>query len=387
MGRVIFHIDLNAFFANAEIILDPSLKGKPIAVAGSTRRSVVSTCSYEARKFGVHSAMPVQEALRLCPDLLIVSSHYDFYESLSMQFIDYIKTYTPLVEQVSIDECYADVTDIIMTYPKPLDLAWKIQKELLEKYKLQCSIGVAPNKFLAKMASDMKKPKGITVLRISEVESKLWPLDIKEMRGIGNKTVPIMRDLGINTIGDLAKYEDINQLRMIFGKNTDILLEKTRGHDKDELVSNVKMKSISQSTTLLEDISDYEEIRGVFNSLSRSLTRRMHNEKVAGSIISITIKYHDFRSSVKSKRLTSPIFKQMDIFEYALDLFDDAWNNEPIRLLGIGVSDIKPIKEIATQMDLFSEPTELSVKEVLNDLNSQLKTGKLKVASELLKEK
>ena len=142
MARVILHIDLNAFFANAELILDPSLKGKPIAVSGSTRRSVISTCSYEARAYGIHSAMPTQEALKLCKDLIIVNGHYEFYEELSKKFFKIIEKYSPIIEKASIDECYVDVSEKIMTYKRPLDMAWQLQQEVLNELKIPCSIGV-----------------------------------------------------------------------------------------------------------------------------------------------------------------------------------------------------------------------------------------------------
>ena len=181
MAKVYFHIDLNAFFANAEIIRDPSLKGKPLVISGSTRRSVVSTASYEARQYGIHSAMPLSEAEALCPQLVIVEHHFPLYVELSEQFIKIVSEYVDDLEQASIDECYVDVTNAITKYEKPLDLAWTIQKRIMNELHLPCSIGVAPNMFLAKMASEMKKPLGITVLRIRDVPSKMWPLPISSM--------------------------------------------------------------------------------------------------------------------------------------------------------------------------------------------------------------
>ena len=387
MGRVIFHIDLNAFFANAEILLDPSLANKPLAVAGSTRRSVVSTASYEARAFGVYSAMSVQEAKKKCKDLIIVNGHYEYYEELSHKFISYIKTYTNEVEQVSIDECYADMSNAIRLFEHPLDLAWKIQKDLQIKYGLKCSIGVAPNKFLAKMASDMKKPLGITVLRLSEVQKKLWPLDIKEMRGIGKKTLPSIKALGINTIGDMAQYEDINQLRMIFGKNTDQIIERAYGKDNDEIVSNYNVKSIGQSTTLLEDISDYQEIKGVFNSLARSLAKRAHYEHLVSKLISITIKYYDFKTIVRSKRLDNYIYKQNDIFETVMDIFDMVYDEDiPIRLLGITLQDVKNIDSLNKQISLFEQNNYLDdINDVIDEINAKLEHGgKIGLAGKML---
>ena len=192
MARVYFHVDLNAFFASAEVLLNPSLAGKPMAVAGHTRRSVVSTASYEARKYGVSSGMSIHEAIRLCPDLIIQEGHYHYYEELSSQFIAIVSLYSARVEQASIDECYVDMTETIRMYERPLDLAWELQQRIRRETGLQCSIGIGPNLFLAKMASDMKKPMGITVLRIRDVPSIMWPLPIKDMRGIGKKTLPYM---------------------------------------------------------------------------------------------------------------------------------------------------------------------------------------------------
>ena len=385
MGRVILHIDLNAFFARAEVLLDPSLEGKPIAVSGNTRRSVVSTCSYEARAFGVHSAMPISEAERLCKDLIIVNGHYDYYEELSRKFMALIYEYTPLVEQASIDECYADVTDIISRYPKPLDLPVEIQRNIYQKLKLKCSIGVAPNKFLAKMASDMQKPMGITILRISEVESKLWPLPIKDMRGVGTKTLKHMEDLNIQTIGDLANYDDMIQLRKVFGKNTDSILARVHGHDDSELICTWDAKSLSQSSTFLEDITDYSEIKGGFTWLARKLAHRLVEEGKMGKIITITIKYYDFRSIVRSAKLEKPIYRSEDLLEHALELFDANWNDEPVRLLGIGVQQLVSVKEYKKQLDLFSELDDFDkTLDVLHELNSQLSIPGLILASDLV---
>lgn len=387
MARVIFHIDLNAFYANAEIILNPSLKGKPIAVSGTTRRSVISTCSYEARAYGIHSAMPTQEALKLCKDLIIVSGHYEFYEDLSNKFIKIVNKYSNLVEKASIDECYVDVTDIIMTYKRPLDFAWQLQQEIYNEINIPCSIGVAPNKFLAKMASDMKKPMGITVLRLQEVPTKLWPLNIEKMRGVGKKTVPLLKELGINTIGDLANFKEKHLLIPIFKNNLEKILLRAHGKDDSEIIIDHEVKSISQSVTLLEDIVDYDEIKGVFMSLSRSLERRLKDEGKIGYVLYITIKLFDFNQIVRSKKLDSPIYNKNDIFEHTMQLFDLNWNDEPIRLLGIGLSKLIDAREHMPQLNLFETNVYDETEEVLNSLNKMIVNGNLKRASDILKKK
>lgn len=388
MAKVYFHIDLNAFFANAECLLDPSLKGKPIAVSGTTRRSVVSTCSYEARAFGVHSAMPIGQAQQLCKDLIIVEPHYNFYQELSKQFISIVSEYASDLEQASIDECYADVTETIYRYEKPLDLAWLIQKRVLQETGIPCSIGVAPNMLLAKMASDMKKPMGITVLRIRDVKQKMWPLPIGDMRGIGNKTIPLLEDLGIHTIGDLANYKKIEDLKPIFGKNTEEMIEKVHGYDHREIISERDEKSIGVSETMLEDVTDYDEIRGLFRSLSRKLSGRLRSSLKAGKHISIRLCYYDFRNVDRSTNLTDPIFKADEIFVHAMSLFDDNWDEEALRLVGITMSDLQEDSQIMKQMNLFDE-RENSKEEtidILSDLNRQLGTKAFVRASSILKE-
>ena len=390
MARVYFHIDLNAFFVNAEILLDPSLKGKPVVVSGSTRRSVVSTASYEARKFGIHSAMPVTEAQHKCRDLIIVQGHYNWYRELSDQFMSIISSYTPLIEQASIDECYADMSDVIVKYEKPLDLAWEVQRRVLNETGIPCSIGVGPNMFLAKMASDMKKPMGITVLRIRDVPTKMWPLDIADMRGVGRKTVPYMEELGIRTIGDLANYTNIDRLRPIFGKNTDEILARANGHDSRSIITDWDSKSMGVSETLLEDIVDYDEIRGLIRTLSRKLSERLKKADKAGFRISLRICYYDFRNADRSMRVSTPVWRADDLFVNAISLFDDHWEEgEAIRLLGISVSDFVSDESYAAQMSLFDEDQyrREEIKEVMADLNRLAGTKVFFKASTLLSEK
>lgn len=387
MAHVYFHIDLNAFFANAEILLNPNLKGKPIAVSGNTRRSVISTASYEARAYGVHSAMPLNEALSLCKDLIICEPHYAWYKELSESFMNIIRSYTDEIEQASIDECYADMTEVIKRYSKPLDLAFEIQKRILNEVKLQCSIGIGPNMFLAKMASDYKKPMGITVLRIREVETKLWPLPIGDMRGVGTKTVPYLLDLGIKTIGDLAKYEDIEELRSIFGKNTEQMIDRAYGHDSREIVKEYDSKSMGISETFDDDITDYEELRGLIRILCRRLSNRLKADHKYGYSLSVRIKYADFHNVNRSIQLDKPIYKSDDLFVKAIDLFDSNWNNDPVRLLGIALSDFKEINE-SEQISIFDDQkNDLNINALLKELNHNLGSNELLLASDLAKGK
>lgn len=385
MSRVYFHIDLNAFFASCEELLDPSLKGKPLVVGGKSRRSVISTANYEARKYGIHSAMPMQQAEKLCKDLVIVNGHYAFYSDMSHQFMQIIHSYTDLVEKASIDECYADMTDVICRYPKPLDVAFEIQRRVLEETGLRCSIGIGPNMFLAKMASDMKKPMGITVLRIRDVPEKMWPLPIKEMQGIGKRTVPLMEDLNIHTIKDLATYQDLNALKPVLGKNIESMIKRANGYDDRTLMTDYDSKSMGISETLLEDVTDYDELRGLIRTLCRRLSKRLKEAHKAGYHVSMRICYYDFRNANKSKKLSAPIWTSDDLFVQAMILFDSSYEEEEaVRLIGVSVSDFASEDFLAKQVSLFDAPEEESTSEILHDLNHQLGTRAFVRASSLL---
>lgn len=384
MARVLFHIDLNAFFANAEILKNSSYDDVALVVGSMSRRGVVCTASYKAREYGIHSAMPIQQALHLCPHLIVVPVDFEWYEKLSEQFFNYVRKYTPYVEPVSIDECFADVTEVIKNYPRPLDLAWQIQKGIKEELGLTCSIGVAPNRFLAKMASDMRKPMGITILRKQEISKKLWPLPIEEMWGIGKKTAPILRKNKIETIGDLANPQNEALALSILGKSGIHRIENARGNDSNKLSFTTTIQSISQSTTMSKDIEDYDEVKNVLKRLSYELSLRCKEENVQGKTISLSIRYFDFSTIVRSYTMENPISNMEPILEHALYLFDkNHINSQPIRHLGISLGSLIDSKRTIEQISFF-EPQKINNKDILNELNRNFDTPQLKFASELL---
>lgn len=372
-GKVIFHIDLNSFFASAEILKNSALEGQPVVVAGLNRRSVVSTASYEARALGIHSAMPLMMALQICPQLVVVTGDYSWYEELSKRFFKYLSRYTPFIEPASIDECYMDVTEAIKAYKRPLDLAWIIQKNVKKDLRLPCSIGVAPNKFLAKMASDMRKPMGITVLRKQEVPKKLWPLPISDMWGIGKKSVPILEAQGIETIGDLADPKNEKKIMTLLGKHAYGFIQNARGNGSSHLNFNQSVQSISQSTTLDKDITEYDEVITVLRRLAHSLSKRAKEDNIKGVLISLSIRYSDFTNMVRSVTIKSYTNDANVLLEHALYLFDLHNNGKQIRHLGIGLASFQSSKHI-DQMDLFQKPVENTndVHEVLKQLNAQI---------------
>lgn len=382
-GRVIFHVDINAYFASAELLKNSALEGQPVAVAGLSRRSVVSTASYEARAYGVHSAMPLHEALRKCPDLIVVQGDYQWYEELSRRFFDFLRRYTLSVEPASIDEGYMDVTETIRRYRRPLDLAWQIQQGLYDELRLPVSIGVAPNKFLAKMASDMRKPMGITVLRRQEIAKKLWPLSIEAMFGIGKKSVPLLQREGILTIGDVADPVNERAIMRILGPHAYTMISHARGIGSNKLSYTTTSRSISQSTTLDEDVEEYQEMAVTLHTLARRLARRAAQEEVKGRLISVSIRYSDFRNAVRSTTLDHYVNDEKTIYEHALYLFDRNYSGEPVRHLGIHLGSLKDRRHMIHQLSMFEEQqAPNTIDEVLEQLNARLPGAHLIRASE-----
>ncbi|MCF7925599.1 MAG: DNA polymerase IV, partial [Candidatus Izimaplasma sp.] len=277
--KVIFHIDLNAFFATCEMAEDPSLRDVPLGIGGNHERGVLTTANYIAREYGVKSAMPVSEAKKLCPNLVVLPGNFDLYHKYSEAFFDLLYEYVDDVEKGSIDEGYIDVT-ALSDEIHPLKLAQQIQKRLLDEHHLPVSIGIAPNMFLAKMASDIKKPLGITVLRKRDVEEKLWPLPIQAMYGIGKKTYPDLIKLGIQTIGDLVQYKDERKLRIVLGNQLEHFVNRAKGYDDREIdpSRHVDMKSIGNSQTYMKNLQVYQEIIDKLQQLTRKVVNRLQND-------------------------------------------------------------------------------------------------------------
>ncbi|QDP40539.1 DNA polymerase IV [Radiobacillus deserti] len=361
-GRVIFHVDMNSFYASVEAAYDPSLKGKPLAIAGNPeeRRGIVVTSSYEARKKGVKTTMPLWEARKLCPDLIVMRPNFDRYRRASKEIFKILSDVTPYIQPVSIDEGYMDVTEC-EDQGSPLDIAESIQSRVNKELDLPCSIGIAPNKFLAKMASDMKKPMGITVLRKRDLPSKLWPLPIGEMYGVGSKTAEKLRLIDVNTIGDLVRM-DTYQLKSLLGVNGERLKNRANGIDPSPVDPDAihEFKSIGSSETLPHDTVEDDEIKKLFRKLSRNVERRLNRKQALGQTVQITIRYYDRKTVTRSMKLPDFISKEDDIFNISMDLFEKNWSGEPVRLLGVTLQDVAERKEVVHQLDLFTYEQEAS---------------------------
>ena len=390
MAKIIMHIDLNAFFATAETIKDPSLEGKPLIIAGSSRRGIVSTASYEARKFGIHSAMPTYMAQRLCPSVIIRNVDFELYHRLSQEFFAFVREYTSIIEIASVDECYADMSECMKDCKDPQKFLEDLRDNLYKKTKLKCSIGLAPNKFLAKMASDFKKPLGVTIIRKKDIPSILWPLPIKDMYGVGKKTYPRLEALGIKTIGDLAKSDDI-EVKKTLGKGFTVLKGWANG-DGDDTVSTEEMdpKSIGHSSTFLFDTDDYEEIKKRLYELSREVSEDAKKKDKVGTTISIVMKTPDFITTNRSISISIPTNEGEIIYNNAMKLFDSNYKGNPIRLIGVTLSNLKEKENFFVQMNLFDMEKvreENATKLLLNELNAKFKNKKIFIAASELEKK
>ncbi|MFC4411186.1 DNA polymerase IV [Chungangia koreensis] len=355
-ARVIFHLDMNSFFASVEQAYNPSLKGKPIAVAGNPkeRKGILVTCSYEARAKGVYTTMPVWEAKRKCPDIILLPPNFERYRIASRAMFDILRTYTPLVEPVSIDEGYVDVTEL-HEEKTAVELAVEIQQRVLTELDLPCSIGIAPNKFLAKTASDMKKPMGITILRKRDIQEKLWPREIIEMHGIGESTAAKLNNLGITTIGDLAKQTE-SFMKTNVGKYGIRLWQRANGIDTRAVdpQSVYDTKSVGNSMTLPADETEMTELVRSLNKLSAKVSERLHTKQLAGPTVSIQIRDSDRNNYSRSRTLRNDVTTKEEIFEVAAELFRKHWNGNPVRLLGVTVSNVVDRSETVEQLSIFN---------------------------------
>jgi len=355
-GRVIFHVDMNSFYASVEAAYNPSLKGKPLAIAGNPeeRRGIIVTSSYEARAKGIKTTMPLWQAKNLCPELIVLPPNFDRYRHASQEIFKLMAEITPLVQPVSIDEGYLDITDCY-ELGSPLDIAYNLQMKIKNELDLPCSIGIAPNKFLAKMASDMKKPMGITVLRIRDLPIKLWPRQIEEMYGVGEKTADKLRRIGVNKIGDLVEADRFT-LRRILGVNGERLQERAKGIDPSPVDPDAiyDFKSIGNSETLREDTTDETVIATLLRRLARKVAVRLERKEVVAQTLQIMIRYHDRRTITRSLTHDEYFFIEDQIFAIANELFDVNWNGEPIRLLGITAQNLIEKEQAVEQLNLFT---------------------------------
>ena len=336
MALNIMHVDMDAFYAAVEQMDNPELKGKPVIVGGISNRGVVSTASYEARKYGVHSAMPIAEAKRLCPHGIFLPGRHERYSEVSRQIFAILYQYTPIVEKVSIDEAFLDLTGCSRLFGNSIQIGRRIKADIYNKFGLTASIGLASNKFLAKLASDMEKPDGFFVIEEKDIDRILEPLDVGKIWGVGKRTAEILKSKGIDTIGRL-KTLTIEELETLLGKNGVRLYYLSRGIDNRRVEVNNPVKSISHEETFAEDISDRNLILASLLRMSIKVSRRLRKAGLVGNTIEVKIRYGDFTTYTRSISISVGTNQTDIIYQKAIYLLEkNKLLNRPIRLLGVG---------------------------------------------------
>jgi DNA polymerase IV len=370
--RTILHIDMNAFFASVEQSMNPALRGKPIAVVGSAKRTVITTSSYEARKFGVRTGMAIWEARRCCPELILVVGNNRRYTHTSAGIMGMMRDYTPLVETFSIDEAFMDVTGSLKLFGTAENIAMQLKARIRHRFGITCSIGIAPNKLLAKLASDMKKPDGLTIIRPEKVAATLEKVPIGDLCGIGRKTERRLRLLGITTCGELGRFP-LDILTKKFGIVGQHLHHMGRGVDDAPVTPDRQaepVKSVGHSMTLERDIESREDILKYLLQLSEMVGRRARRYGVSGRTVDLYIRYADFDTSFgKQQSQTGHISLSHDIYRAAVAILDSVTLEQPVRLLGVRLSNLRHREE---QLTLFNdEKRQLSATTAMDQLNDR----------------
>jgi len=339
--RWVMHVDMDAFFAAVEIHDNPKLKGKPVIVGGSSERGVVATCSYEARKYGVHSAMSSVLAHKLCPEAIYIKPRMARYQEVSKRIMAIFDEFSPCVEQLSVDEAFLDLSGM-EKLTKDKDIASfgrKIKKRIKEETGLVASVGIAPNKFVAKMASDLEKPDGLVVIKHEEVETKIANFSIKRIFGLGPKSAEILLNMGIRTIGQLRSLGQ-NDLKRIFGKNSYKMAELAYGIDEREVENERERKSIGKETTFEKDVFTEKERNKALLALVEQVGFRMRKKGVVAHTITLKVKYSNFKTITRSHTVETPINLDEDIYQEIMRMANNVNWKEPVRLLGVSASKL-----------------------------------------------
>jgi DNA polymerase-4 len=342
---------MDAFFAAIEVLDDSSLKGKPVIVGGLSRRSVVSTASYEARRFGIHSAMPIFKAKEKCPHGVFLPVQMERYKKVSRKIMGLLKDFSPLVEQVSIDEAYLDITGTENLFGCPEEIARRIKERIGRETGLTCSIGIAPNKFMAKVASDMNKPDGLTIISATEVDQFLSILPVEKIPGVGKKAVEDLRRHSVKTVGDLKRFSK-EQLLKNFGKFGLRLYNIAKGRDNESVTPDREIKSISSEETLPSDTVDLSKLRNLVKEHAEKVAWRLRKEELKGKTVTIKIKFSDFSAFTKSHTIAEATDSTKIISDCAITQLTEYPLKKKVRLIGVAVSNLDVGKE-ESQFSLF----------------------------------
>jgi len=352
----ILHVDMDAFYASVEARDDPTLAGKPVAVGGAGPRGVVMSASYEARSFGVRSAMPSVRARRLCPDIVFVPPNFSRYQTESDRIMEILGSFTPLVEPLSLDEAFLDVTGARRLFGAPADIAQRIRERVRSERSLSCSVGVAPNKFLAKLASARAKPDGVLIVRADAVHEFLEPLPVAELWGVGEQTAIALDRLGVRTTGDLLTLPDGVLARALGPGAATHLLALARGVDERAVVPHEPAKQVSAENTFDRDLDATADVRREILRLAERVAGRLREAKLAARTVTLKVRFASFKTITRARTLAEPTDAAADLADTARDLYDRLALVRPrIRLLGVAASGLAS-GEPAEQLRLGERP-------------------------------
>lgn len=363
--RVIIHLDMDAFYPAVEVMDAPELRGKPVVVGGGRERGVVSSASYEARKYGIHSAQPIAKAMRLCPHAVFLPVRMSRYREVSLQVFEVFHRFTPLVEPLSIDEAFLDATGSTRLFGRPEDIARKIKETVFRETGLTASAGIAPTKFVAKIASDMEKPDGLTVVPEGRVREFLDPLPVNRMWGVGEVTREALAKLNITTFRDLNRTP-IEILEKRFGRYGAKMHRLSMGMDERDVQPEHNAKSIGHEETFSDDITDLDQVRKELLFLAERVARRIRRGSLKGKTITLKVKYSDFKLITRSATLSAPTDDTSEIYCTVSGLLKKtAVGKRPVRLLGVSLSQLVG-GEMDSQLPLFLEDEAAWKKRELN---------------------
>lgn len=341
--QAIIHLDLDAFYAAVEMLENPNLQGKPILVGGHPEsRGVVATASYAARAFGIHSAMPMARAVRLCPQAIVLPPRFDVYRQYSRRVMAILQETATSLERTSIDEAYLDLTDSIENWEQAVETAHRLQERVRDEVRLSASIGVATNKLVAKVASDHDKPGGLTVVRPGGEAAFLAPLPVRVISGVGPVTEKKLAQIGVSTVGDLARLPE-RVLHARFGDHAAVMVQRARGIDRRPVSGEHERQSVSRETTFSRDLRELEDLKHQLWRLSQSVARRLDRAGLVTGTITIKLRYGDFETLTRQMSLDVPTGDEVRIYRAALVLLKQTWESgRPVRLLGVGGDRLVP---------------------------------------------
>lgn len=396
MSKIIFHIDVNSAFLSWTAVeklksgSDVDIREIPSIIGGdeASRHGVVLAKSVPAKRYGVVTGEPVASALRKCASLVMEPPNHQMYRAYSKQLMDYLKTYTPDVEQLSVDECFLDYTPIAHFYGEPVEFAHHLKKEIFEKFGFTVNIGISEVKILAKMASDFEKPDKVHTLWKREISEKMWILPVSELYMVGKSSLPKLRNLGIRTIGDLATMnpEILEAHFKSFGK---LIWENANGIGSDVVESEeAAAKGVGNSTTLREDVTSLESAKKVLLTLAESVSARLRKGEVLAGNAAVEIKYANFSKCSHQAAFLTPTNSTSKIYELSCQLFEELWNGSPIRLLGIRTSKLQDVSE-PVQLSLFDLelPENVKVEQISRKGHSRERLEKLDQAMDAIKKR